>query len=74
MPARKMRASARSDSTPCLLDMSRPNGGGATTPAKQNGLGPSSASSMLDLRAAVTMRKKGESGTRGLYKISSKSR
>ena len=61
-----MRASARSDSTPCLLDMGRSTGPGL-------GLG-AAASSMLDLRAAIGARKKGESGTRGLYKISSKSR
>ncbi len=64
-----MRASARSDSTPCLLDMGRSPGPGQGLGARNE-----ATSSMLDLRAAIGARKKGESGTRGLYKISSKSR
>jgi len=69
---KKIRTPVRSDSTPCLLEASKLNGSRAG-----GGTGGAATGSLLDLRAAVVssnINKKGECGTRGLYRISSRAR
>jgi len=70
---KKIRTPVRSDSTPCLLEPSKLNGSRASGTAAA----VAATGSLLDLRAAVVSinnNKKGECGTRGLYRISSRAR